>query len=249
MVNSNFSDAESPHDAVSIADNCGILAPGLDINDNCNSFLSGLPIVTSLLERGVYRMVAFVCSAAWYRGIRPGTDSGPLADGAVAVIFEAADVPTPFIDCRRSLVDRRFKDLVSMKLSVLNGRVNYLQNRRIAGFPEFIMTEAPAAVLGFIKDNGLTPEGIDWFFPHQPAHNAAHRWCRQLGFPPEKMVETFNEIGNITSAVIPYNIMRAVLSGGFASGSRALLLSLGGGFVLNAAVCNLHVADDFISNG
>jgi 3-oxoacyl-[acyl-carrier-protein] synthase-3 len=84
------------------------------------------------------------------------------------------------------------------------------------------MSELSGALL---ERNGLTPEEIDLFIPHQANQRIILATAERLGMPEDKIVINIGEYGNTTGATIPLAMHTALEQGRLKKGATVLLAS------------------------
>jgi 3-oxoacyl-[acyl-carrier-protein] synthase-3 len=87
-----------------------------------------------------------------------------------------------------------------------------------------------------MKSNGITPDQIDWFIPHQANIRIMEDVAERLGIPLEKVIVTVHKYGNTSAASIPTALDEAVRSGKIRRGDLILANSFGAGFTWGAVM-------------
>lgn len=95
----------------------------------------------------------------------------------------------------------------------------------------FVATEVSAFLKQFMAEVGLSAADVDAFVPHQANCYLIRQLAAALGFSPDKLLVSADEVGNSASATVPVTISRK------ATGRRSLLVSgFGGGLSASAGM-------------
>ncbi len=87
-----------------------------------------------------------------------------------------------------------------------------------------------------LERNGLTPEDVDLFIPHQANLRIIEGVGARLGIAEEKVFLNVQKYGNTSAASIPIALSEAAESGALRPGMRVLLTSFGGGLTWGSAL-------------
>lgn len=87
-----------------------------------------------------------------------------------------------------------------------------------------------------MQSNGVTPEDLDWFIPHQANLRIMEVVAKRLEIPPEKVIVTVHKYGNTSAASIPTALDEGVRSGKIRRGDLILVDSFGAGFTWGAGL-------------
>jgi 3-oxoacyl-[acyl-carrier-protein] synthase-3 len=98
------------------------------------------------------------------------------------------------------------------------------------------VTNIAAIMQEAIDANGLTPQDIDWFVPHQANKRILDGTVRKLGVTDEKVVVTLDRHGNTSAASIPLALDTARKDGRIKRNDLILMEAMGGGFTWGAAL-------------
>src|SRR5690606_33979776 len=98
------------------------------------------------------------------------------------------------------------------------------------------VTNIAAIMKEAIEANGLTPDDIDWFVPHQANKRILDGTVRKLGVTDEKVVVTLDRQGNTSAASIPLALDTALKDGRIKRDDLILMEAMGGGFTWGAAL-------------
>ncbi len=81
-----------------------------------------------------------------------------------------------------------------------------------------------------MQKNGVSPQDLDWFIPHQANLRIMEVVAKRLEIPPEKVIVTVHKYGNTSAASIPTALDEGVRSGKIRRGDLILVDSFGAGF-------------------
>lgn len=87
-----------------------------------------------------------------------------------------------------------------------------------------------------IQRNGLRPEDIDLFIPHQANLRIIEAVAKKLGVSMEQFFVNVDRIGNTSAASVPIALTEARAMGRIQPGMKVLLTAFGGGFTWGAAL-------------
>ncbi|WP_100839689.1 3-oxoacyl-ACP synthase III family protein [Kitasatospora fiedleri] len=97
------------------------------------------------------------------------------------------------------------------------------------GVREFVSAELPQAIAELLRENGLSPEQIDHFVPHQANGEMLRSLLPSLGLPESALRLTVREFANTGSASVPITLDAVFASGELRPGQLVLLAGFGGG--------------------
>ncbi|MBB5159513.1 3-oxoacyl-ACP synthase III family protein [Saccharopolyspora phatthalungensis] len=219
-------------------------------NATCVSFVYMLKVARQLLQ-AEQATSALVCNVANMGGqmfvqpqVRKLSQAAIPGDGAaVALLTASADSPILHVE---TLVN---SDLAGhMKLGCTDGR-KYWQPG--TGELHFQFTDAsvkevlhhgnrvvPEVVRRACRRIGAHTTDIDVLVTNQPNRTFLSNWREELGLPPERHPDTFDDCGNMFGAGIPVTLDRAIQDGTIPGGSLLMLAGFAhtGDFAAAAAV-------------
>ena len=103
-----------------------------------------------------------------------------------------------------------------------------------------VFRHAVTNIAGIMKEaieaNGLKPDDIDWFVPHQANKRILDGTARRIGLTDEKVIVTLDRHGNTSAASIPLALDTARKDGRIKDGDLILMEAMGGGFTWGAAL-------------
>jgi 3-oxoacyl-[acyl-carrier-protein] synthase-3 len=97
------------------------------------------------------------------------------------------------------------------------------------GVTEFVETQVVPGIQEFLKDNGVGPDDIAHFVPHQANGRLLESLSERLGIPSDRMATTVTRYGNTGAASVPITLDHLARSGAVAPGDLTLLAAFGGG--------------------
>jgi 3-oxoacyl-[acyl-carrier-protein] synthase-3 len=102
-----------------------------------------------------------------------------------------------------------------------------MDGKEVFKFAVRVLTESAEEALAA---TGTTGADIDWVVPHQANIRIMDATMKRLHLPHERLIVTVDLHGNTSAASIPLALDIAVRDGRIATGSRVMLLGVGGGF-------------------
>lgn len=248
-------DAACPSAACTLANKLelnGCMA--VDLNAACTGFVYGLELADALLARTPSACVLLVAAEALSHRCNmedPGT-AVLFGDGAGAVICTREDsrplAQSPALDgeildvCLGSDASRA--DLLHIsggysaspyKMGDVVGPDYFIRMQGGAVFKQAVRNMAAQCSL-LLERNGLSPDDIDVFVPHQANLRIIEAVGSRLGVSPEKVFLNVQKYGNTSAASIPLALGEAVQHGFIRKGGRVLVTSFGGGLTYGAAL-------------
>jgi 3-oxoacyl-[acyl-carrier-protein] synthase-3 len=249
-------DAMVPATACRLQAALGCRAIGaFDLSAACTGYIYGLAIGWQFIRGGLCRHVLVVGSEVLSR-VQDYTDRSScilFGDGAGAAVLSAADEPGRGIRSVRLFADGGRGDLIRLPSIIppemqrapgdlfrtpgcvppaflkLNGREVY----------KFAVLTLVDLIRQTLTGDNLTPDDIDLIVPHQMNQRIIDSSCRELGFPPERVVTNLDRYGNTAAASVPLALDEAIRSGRARPGDTLLLLGIGGGLSWGSAVLTL----------
>ena len=97
-----------------------------------------------------------------------------------------------------------------------------------------VFRHAVGKISGIIEEtlvnNGLAPDEIDWFVPHQANSRILAGTAKKAGVDIDRVVVTVDKHGNTSAASIPLALNVAVEDGRIKEGDLVMMEAMGGGF-------------------
>jgi 3-oxoacyl-[acyl-carrier-protein] synthase-3 len=236
-------DQTFPATAVTVQAELGITqGAAFDLQAVCSGFVYGLAVADNFLRCGQHRR-ALVIGAEVFSRILDWEDRTTcvlFGDGAGAIVLEAQDQPGEISDRGILSTHLRSDGRYRSKLYVDGGPGSTMTvgHLRMEGREVFrhAVTNIAAIMQEAIDANGLTPQDIDWFVPHQANKRILDGTARKLGVTDEKVVVTLDRHGNTSAASIPLALDTARKDGRIKRNDLILMEAMGGGFTWGAAL-------------
>ncbi|GGX39503.1 3-oxoacyl-ACP synthase III family protein [Streptomyces chryseus] len=209
-------------------------AAALDVNGVCTGFLFALATARGMLATGDAGRYALVIGADIYSRILDRTDHRTVVlfgDGAgAAVIGPARD------SGRGSILATQLRS---------HGHLGHLIHREHGdafrmdggGVRDFVVSEVPLAVKGFLADQGVDGRQVRHLVAHQANGVMLDALVPSLELAEDVTVHrTIDRYGNTASASVPITLDHALRQDAIADGELVLLLAFGGGMATGAAL-------------
>lgn len=234
-----------------VAAKLGARCPVFDVKNACNSVLNAMQVGEALIGSGQYRRV-LVCTGEmpsiavrWQVADRaqfieafPGYT---LSDSGAAVLLEASEDES-------GIYHRAFSaDSRAWNVGTLPG--GGTAHPRDDEYSYFRMdgTRLKEAFFGLgrgLLDEALSATGTTWedyavILVHQVTAPLLDAFVERSGIPPERLVHTLAEHGNLASSTLPAQLTQAVAHGRCGPGDRIALIGLAGGVSLGIMLATL----------
>lgn len=228
----------------------GLMA--MDFNVACSGFLYGLYLGAGIVRLEPDARVLLVATEAMSRLCAPGDRDVNVifGDGAGAVVLGAGEGGLVLTDILLSS-DGTHGDLLTADgggsraaYASPDSRVGERYFLRMRGREVFrhAVNRMAEACHGLLGRNGLTPEAVDVFVPHQANGRIIEAVGERLGLPADRTVRNLEHCGNTSAASIPLALAEAWRQGRFRPGQRVLLAAFGAGFTWGAALLRVDGA-------
>lgn len=222
----------------------------LDFNAACTGFVYGLELADALLHRSPDACILLVAAEALSHRCNiadPGT-AVLFGDGAGAVIASKKQdsngaLSAAIVDVTLGS-DASKGDLLHIsggfsaspyKMGDTVGPEYFIRMQGGAVFKQAVRNMAAQCTL-LLERNGLGPDDIDVFVPHQANLRIIEAVGTRLDFGADKVFLNVQKYGNTSAASIPLALGEAVESGFVRQGHRMLVTSFGGGLTYGAAL-------------
>lgn len=231
----------SPPTAPIVAEALGLgTIPAFDVSAACTGFLYGLHVAASIVRSGSARRVLLACAETASRFTDP-TDRNTaaiFADGAGAVVIEAADDPDSdgVVGDIVLGADGLHHDLVMMPgyggrdraSGTLGSTTPFIT---MDGKPLFVQAveRMTDAVRESLARNDLSIDEVAVFVPHQANGRIIDAIADELELGPERVIVDIDQAGNTIAASIPLALGRALADRRLHPGDRVLLAAFGAG--------------------
>ena len=229
--------------------NCGALlqarlgcrgAAAFSVETACSGFMYALSIADKFVRFGDARR-ALVIGAETLSRITDWSDRGTavlFADGAGAVLLEAADEPG--VLSTHLHADGSYKDLLYCGGGIA-AAADPAKARRAITMTGSEVFKIAVTMLGRAIDealaaNSLDRSAIDWLVPHQANMRIIQSTARKLDLPMDRVITTVHEHGNTSAASVPLALDVGVRDGRIKRGDLILLEAFGGGVTWGSAL-------------
>ena len=234
-----------PSTACLVHERLGLSAECLnfDLGIACLGFLSGMQVVSNMIERGQidYGLIVdgesarFVQEATIARLQRPETTlqefteqfaTLTLGSGSVAMVLARSDL-APEGHRFNGVVNRAATKYSGLCRGQIDHMVTDAKALLVAGIELAAQTyNAAKADFGWIKDG---VDQVSEYVLHQVSGSHTANLCQTLGLDTKKVLEIFPEFGNIGPASVPIVLSKAAESGRLQKGDRIALMGIGSG--------------------
>lgn len=220
--------------------------PAFDINSTCLSFITGLDMVSYLIDAGRYNRVLLVASEVSTGLNWNDKESCTLfGDGAAAAIIAKSD------ETERSRILSSNMETYSKgaHLTQCQGGGNKYHPKDYAENPESFLFKMdgrgvyrlasemlPSFVERLLQTAGLKMADMQMVIPHQASLMAMRLLRKQLGIPEEKLMVIAHNHGNTIAASVPMALHEAIIQGKIHRGDRIMLLGTSAGFSMGGIV-------------
>jgi len=224
--------------------------PALDVRNQCSGFLYSLQVADAWIRAGVYRRVMVVGAEVHSAGLDKTTAGRDVAcifgDGAGAVILGGVHDESRGIRSIKLGADGRFaSDLwlegmgsafpEVMSHQAINEGRHYPTMEGGKVFKHAIV-KMPAVTRAVLEQEGLTPEDLRLFIPHQANLRISEATQKSLGLRDDQVFNNIQKYGNTTAASIPLALHEALGEGRLQRGEWLALAACGAGFTWGAAL-------------
>jgi 3-oxoacyl-[acyl-carrier-protein] synthase-3 len=247
-------DMAEPATAHIVAAKLGLTCPVLDVKNACNSVLNAVELADALVAAGRYRRILIACGESPSRAIRwrvsglsqylSAFAGYTLSDAGAALMLEAgAAGPTEpgVLACAFAA------DSTAWQVGTLPGGGSayprdiertyfHIDGRGLRRAFEALGPDLP---LGMLSRLGLRWEDFAVVAVHQVAVEYLEVLRSRLDIPADRLVPTLPSYGNVASASLPLQLVRAREEGRCGPGDLVALLGLAGGVSLGMAVIRL----------
>ena len=217
-------------------------AAAFDLNSACTSWLYGLNVATDMIKSGSIKKAVVIGSERISLAMDWSKRESCFlfGDGAGAVVIEASENKSGLLSAHMSCVpdSRECLRLPSWGMTTkhLTGDIHVsLDFEGMEIFKSAVkgMSDSIAEVL---EREGLTPEDIDLFIPHQANVRIIQALAKRIDFPMEKVMVCIDEYANTSAAAIPLALCDALAEKRVKPGMTILTASFGAGLSCGAGI-------------
>lgn len=134
----------------------------------------------------------------------------------------------------------KFMHQYSVKEDDLLGKSlnHYIETKKLAKVLKMSLKYLPSFLETLLEKANLTREEIHWFVPHQ-ASPGIPLAMKALKIPEQKVINLFDEYGNMVSASVLFALVEAMERGKIVSGQKICLLGTAAGLTINGLIMQL----------
>jgi len=212
---------------------------GFDLSAACSGFLYALSTGVQFIETGAYKRVLVVGTDVMSSIInfKDRSTCVLFGDGSGTILLEPSTDEAGVLDfllrsdgsggqhlCMPAGGSQR-----PATHETVSEELHYVQQsgRAVFRYAVKLMTGVCREIL---ERNGLTPEDVQLFVPHQANSRIIDSSVDRLGLSPEQVLINIDRYANTTAATIPMGLAEAEAEGRLKSGDLVLLASFGAGF-------------------
>jgi len=251
LFGSASQDMVEPATAHMVAAKLGAGCPVMDVKNACNSLLNAIQVADALIANGHYERVLVASGETPSRAIRWRVDSPAqfvaafpgytMSDGGAALLLERADGPAGIVHLAFTA------DSSAWDVGTLPGGGSAHPRDPEAGYFQVDGARLAAAFDrlgdGLLRST-MAGAGVAWdelavVCVHQVAMAYLRRLVAATGIPPERLVVTLPEHGNLASVTLATQLATALEQGRCGPGDLVGLVGLAGGVSLGIALVRL----------
>lgn len=249
-------DACCPSAACTLAGKLGLVGRmAVDLNAACAGFINGMELADALIARHPAACVLLVASESLSHRCNWEDKSTAVlfGDGAAAVLVTGPQTPAPAAPGKGpsgGIVDVMLgSDGGKSDLLLITGGFSATPYALgdVVGPEYFIrmngglvfkhaVRSMTACCRDILERNGMTPDDVDLFVPHQANLRIIEAVGSRLGIDGDRVFLNVQAYGNTSAASIPLALGEAVEQGRLRSGMRVLVTSFGGGLTWGAGL-------------
>ena len=225
-----------------------------DVANACNSFISGLEVMNSMIGSGLTKVGLLVSGEKlstfvnWHltdpSELKKGFAALTLGDGGGAMVL----LPREGDEKRGIVASHFYSDGDEWDLSVVMGGGTI--SPRNAQDSYFVCDSIKLSTLALkhlpsVIDKVLEMTGynvhrdIDLVIPHQVSTSIVEKLSRRYDYPVSKIMVTLDRYGNLGAASVPVALKEAIKDGRAGSGSNVMFVVGAAGFSASAMIVNL----------
>jgi 3-oxoacyl-[acyl-carrier-protein] synthase-3 len=155
--------------------------------------------------------------------------------GAVVVRHDPDGDPSLGLIYARSYLDGEYAHLIvsrGMGTDSLPGETRSPYLVDAPSVQRFAIQAIPSMILEALRKANIGPDRSIWLLPHNANLSMVNRIGEKVGVPPERILTTIVDRGNMSSASIPVTLAREVRKGAFRAGDVLVLAGFGAGMTV-----------------
>lgn len=214
---------------------------GYDLEAACAGFLVTLQTARAYIQAGLYKKVIVVAAEKMssMTNYKDRATCPLFGDGAAAVLMEPTEENVGIIDGEFH-IDGEGREHLLMKAG---GSARSASHETVDNDEHFVYQDGRVVYKHAVRDmlsssqsvmarNGLTPESVDWFVPHQANLRIIEAVGGRIKIPSEKILVNIQHRGNTSAASIPLCLDEYKHQ--LKKGDKVLLTAFGAGFTWGA---------------
>lgn len=213
-----------------------------DLNSACTSWVYALNVATDMIKAGSINKALVVgaerisLAMDWQKR----ESCFLFGDGAGAVLLESSQHQLGLLSAHLSCVpdSRECLKLPGWGLSPLHFTDEIFISLNFEGQEIFksAVKGMGDSIANVLDREGLSPEDIDLFIPHQANIRIIQSLAKRLNFPMEKVVVRIDEYANTSAASIPLALCDVIEQGVLKPGMTILVATFGAGLTCGAGI-------------
>ena len=217
-------------------------AAAFDLNSACTSWFYGLNVATDMIRAGSISKALVVGSERISLAMdwQKRESCFLFGDGAGAVLLEASDERVGLVSSHMSCIpdSRECLHLPSWGMSPMHFTDDIFISLNFEGQEIFksAVKGMSDSIANVLEREGLTPDDIDLFIPHQANIRIIQALAKRLNFSMDKIVVRIDEYANTSAASIPLALCDALADGTIKPGMIILTATFGAGLTCGAGI-------------
>jgi 3-oxoacyl-[acyl-carrier-protein] synthase-3 len=218
---------------------------GFDLSAACSGFLFALTTGAALVATGNCAKVAVVGAdiMSAITNLEDRATAVLFGDAAGAVILEVVAEGFGILDFEQGMDGAGAPFLYQPaggskrppSRETVDGKEHFIVQNGREVYKRAVSVMADLARL-MLDRNGLTPDDLALFVPHQANIRIMDSAAKRLELPPDKMMVNIDRLANTTAATIPTVLHQAVDAGRLNKGDLVVLSAFGAGFTWGGAL-------------
>ena len=217
-------------------------AAAFDLNSACTSWFYGVNVATDMIRAGSIKKALVVGSERISLAMdwQKRESCFLFGDGAGAVLLETSEEKAGLVSSHMSCVpdSRECLHLPSWGMSPLHFTDDVFISLNFEGQEIFksAVKGMSDSIANVLEREGLTPDDIDLFIPHQANIRIIQALAKRLNFSMDKIVVRIDEYANTSAASIPLALCDAIADGTVKPGMTILTATFGAGLTCGAGI-------------
>ena len=217
-------------------------AAAFDLNSACTSWFYALNSATDMIKAGSINKALVIGAERISLAMdwKKRESCFLFGDGAGAVVIEASEQESGLLAGKMSCVpnSRECLHLPNWGMSPAHLTDDIFISLNFEGQEIFksAVKGMSDAITDVLEKQGLTPDDIDLFVPHQANIRIIQTLAKRLDFPMDKVVVAIDEYANTSAASIPLALCDALEEGRVKPGMTILTATFGAGLTCGAGI-------------